>query len=106
MALTPEQLAELETQHGDLLHLHHQDGKWEVVFRKPKRSEYKRFRQQIGVESTKADAQEILCRTIVVYPSREAFDALLEDYPMIPDSPGVTAMLSRMMSGEVAAAGK
>lgn len=94
--LTQEQLDELETKHGRIAHIR---GKtpaptaknpspqcpWEVVFRKPKGTDYKYFRKLAHNPATVSDAQEWLARATVVYPSREAFDALLEDYPGIPE---------------------
>lgn len=95
MALTQEQIDALEATHKRIAHLRSKhtvkgpDGKlvpeWEVVFRKPTRAEHKRFRGMIHDEGQKADATEALARTLVVYPTREAFDALLEDYPGIAD---------------------
>lgn len=68
---------------------------WEVVFRKPTRAEYKMFRANSHNPATIADAQEKLARACVVHPSKEAFDALLEDWPAIPEA--ASGAFSRLM---------
>lgn len=98
MAITQDELAKLEGQYGRVGHI---KGKpypkvgedpskaapaWEVVLRKPTRAEYKRFRSQSHNPQMVADAQEVLARCCCVFPSKEAFDALLEDYPGIPEA--------------------
>ena len=84
--LTEDQLKELESTHKRIAHIRAKDGEWEVVFRKPTRAEYKRFRSSINDPQNAADAAEQLARQCVVYPTREAFDALLEDWPAIPEA--------------------
>ena len=84
--LTDEQLADLEAQHGRIARVRGQSNTWEVVFRKPSRAEYKQFRGRVNNPQLAADAQEQLARQCVVHPSKEAFDALLEDWPAIPEA--------------------
>lgn len=86
--LTEEQLKELETTHRRIARVADRNGQWEVVFRPPNRGEYKQFRAKLHNDALKADATEWLARACVVYPSREAFDALLNDYPGITDACG------------------
>lgn len=86
--LTKEQIDELEVTHKRVAHLVGKGGTWEIVIRKPTRSEYKQFRANNHNEARVADAQEVLARQCVVYPSKEAFDALLEDWPGIPEAAG------------------
>ena len=86
--LTDEQVAEYETEHKRVARLRGQNGAWEVVLRKPTRAEYKQFRSRSHDPSKAPDAQELLVRQCCVYPSREAFDALLEDWPGIPEACG------------------
>lgn len=52
------------------------------VGRKPNRLEYKRFRQQLLREETRADAHESLL-PCVVWPDRAQLDAILEDMPVL-----------------------
>lgn len=85
--LTEEAIKELETTHKRVAHLHDVGGEWEIVLRKPTRPEYKHFRAMInGAQAS--DAQEMLVRKLCVYPDRETFDALLEDWPGIPEACG------------------
>jgi hypothetical protein len=86
MALSQQQIDEFEAQHKRIAHLRGKDDTWEVVFRKPTRAEYRRFKSQINDPTQQSDAAEQLARQLVVYPSREAFDALLEDWPAIPEA--------------------
>ena len=86
--ISPDDLVQLRTAHKRIAHVRDKDGAWEVVYRKPSHAEYKRFRSALHNEATKPDATEQLARVCVVYPSREAFDALLEDYPAIADASG------------------
>lgn len=91
MAITQEKLDELEVLHKRIAHVKGRpnakgEPEWEVVYRKPKRAEYKMFRRNASNEQAKSEAQEILARQLVVYPELSAFDALLEDYPGIPEA--------------------
>ncbi len=61
---------------------------WEIVLRKPTRAEYKQFRSQNHNDAVKADSQEILIRKLAIYPTVEQLDALLDDYPAIPEACG------------------
>lgn len=94
--LTQEQIQELEVQHGRIAHVRSRtEGEWEVVLKKPKRSDYKMFRSQSHNSSQAADAQEILVRKMVVYPDADAFMAMLEEYPAIPEAcTGAVALLT------------
>lgn len=84
--LTQEQINEFEAQHKRIAHLVAKDGAWECVFRKPTRAEYRRFRSAINDPQQQSDAAERLARQLVVYPSPEAFDLLLEEWPAIPEA--------------------
>lgn len=86
--LSKDELQELETKYKRIARIADRDGAWEVVMRKPTHAEYKRFRAQLHNEQQKPDAAENLARVCVVHPSREQFDALLEDYPAIGDACG------------------
>jgi hypothetical protein len=54
-----------------------------VVFRAPTSAEYKMFRAKAHNPATVANAQEDLARVTVVHPSREAFSAILDEYPAL-----------------------
>jgi len=93
--VTDELLKELESKHQRVCHLRGRDGGWEVVFRRPTRQEYKRFKASMHNPQLAPDAQEQLARQCVVHPSKEAFDALLEDFPAIPEA--ASEAFSRLM---------
>lgn len=93
--LSDDQIKELEAKHKRVARCGAVGGEWEVVFRAPNRAEYKRFRAAINNPNTAPDAQEQLARQCVVYPSREAFDALLEEWPAIPEA--CSKAFSRLM---------
>lgn len=84
--LSKEDVTKLEVEHKRVAHVVGKNGAWEVVLRKPTRPEYKRFRAMATSESQKADAQEVLARSCVVFPAPAAFDALLEEYPAAADA--------------------
>lgn len=84
--LTPEKLSELEAAHKRIATVRGRGNTWTVVLRKPSRAEYKQFRSRLNDDRMKADAQEALVRSLCVYPSREAFDVLLEEWPAIPEA--------------------
>ena len=84
--LTPEDLKLLEETHGRIAHLKGGDGAWEIVLRKPNRKEYGAFRKMGHNDARKDTAQEDLVRCIVVYPSKQEADALIEDWPGIPEA--------------------
>lgn len=86
--LTADAIAEFETTHKRIAHVIGKDNAWECVFRKPTRAEYKRFRSMASNPSQQADAQEVLARSCVVYPTPVDFDALLEEYPAIAEACG------------------
>ncbi len=106
MKITDEQMAELEAKHGRIGRLRGRDGGWECVFRKPTRAEFKAFRARAHNPPQRAEAQEILARSCVVFPSREGFDALLEDYPAICDSSAASELFERLMHGAVEESGE
>lgn len=98
MPITDAEVQALEATHKRIAVVRSKHGDWEVVFRRPNRSEYKRFR---AAAANNPDAQEMLCRAIIVYPSKEAFDALLEDWPGIPEASAQAIMdLAGMQSRE------
>lgn len=90
MAVTQTLLDDLEAKHKRVAHLKGPGDPvpWEVVIRKPTRPEYKQFRAMSHNPSQVSEAQEVLIRKICVYPERDALDALLDDWPGIPESCG------------------
>lgn len=90
MAITKEEVAKFEEQHKRVAHLKGSGdpAPWEIVIRKPTRIEYKQFRSMSHNPAQVAEAQEILVRKISVFPTGEALDALLEDWPGIPEACG------------------
>ena len=101
--LTEEQIAEITSKHPGSQHFRSKRGKWECILRPPKRAEYKRFKHQTHNPATAADAQEMLVRQCVVYPDRVVFDALLEEYPAIPEalSKPLLDMLEMELEGDL-----
>lgn len=99
-ALTAEKIEELRALHGRIEVV---EGRkpaatagnpdpatpWAVVYKKPSRATYKRFRAMSHRPESIADAQEMLARACCVWPETAAgFDALLEDFPGIPEGSG------------------
>ena len=86
--LSTEQLDELRTQHKKIAHVADKHGEWEAVYRRPTSAEYKRFRAMLHNDAQKADATEWLARACVVHPTRDQFNALLDEFPAIADASG------------------
>lgn len=69
-----------------IVHLVGKGQMWECVFRAPTRNEYKMFRANAHNTARVADANDTLAIQTNVYPGREAFMALLEKFPGIPEA--------------------
>lgn len=105
MAISPERIQQLETQHGRIAHVMGKDGTWDIVLRKPTRAEYKMFRGMASAPESRADAQESLLRRIVVEPEgAKAIDDLINEWPGLPESDACTKailMLTGMASEQL-----
>ena len=101
--ISQDQLDALEAAHRRIAHVLGKDDAWEIVLRRPRRDEYKAFRSRVHNASQIADAQELLCRQVVVAVGalialdkastlavQNAFGDLLEEYPGIPEACGKT----------------
>lgn len=110
--ITKEQMAELEAKHIRIARLQNHKAGFEVVFRKPRRAEFKQLRARAHNPPQRAEAQEILARQCVVAvfsggtlalddKARLALDELLEDYPSVCDSEAASALFQRLMDGAV-----
>lgn len=84
--LSQEDITKLETEHKRIAVVKAAGGEWQVVYKKPSRAQYKQFRSRINNADLAADATEQLARQLVVYPSAEAFDALLDEWPGIAEA--------------------
>lgn len=91
--LSKDQLSELDGKHGRTCHI--VCGEIEVVLRAPTRAEYRRCRAATHNPSQMADAQEDLVRQIVVYPSTDDFDRLLEKFPGFCENKEVSEQIAR-----------
>lgn len=86
---TDEDLANLEATHKRIGVVTHHDSKsWCVVLRKPTRAEYKRFRSWINQPQKSDIAQEQLFKDTVVFPAKGEIEALLDEWPGIPEACG------------------
>lgn len=99
--ISQEKLDALETQYKRIGVVTHPDGKsWAVVLRKPTRSEYKLFKANANNANTQSEAQEKLFKcTCVVPEGQPAIDALLEDWPGIPEACAKTFQMLLGMTG-------
>lgn len=77
---------------------------WAIVVRKPTSKEYKRFRAMLHSGGDADRAGEVLVRSIVVHPSVEATDALLEEWPGIPEA--ATDLVLRLVGAKAQETGK
>ncbi len=102
---TPEQIAALEAKHRRVIVVHasleeNDEPVWSVVLRKPTRPEYKMVRAELLDEARKPDATERLFRKICVLPDGAGIDALLDEWPAVPEA------CSEFMLAMLGAAGK
>lgn len=98
--ISQEKLAELEAKHGRVGVVSHADGKsWVVVLRKPRRAEYKMFKAHLTEPRRAADAQENLVKQTCVFPDAPTLEALLDEWPGIPDACGNTIIALSGMAG-------
>lgn len=93
-------LVELEAKHRRIGVISHADGSsWVVVLRKPARAEYKMFRASANNPAKAPEAGETLVKQTCVYPDAATLDALLEDWPGIPEACTKTIVELAGMSG-------
>lgn len=94
-AIPQDKLLELEAKYGRIGVVTHHDGKsWAIVLRKPKRAEYKLFRANVNNPARAPEAQETLVKQTCVFPDANGLEAMLEDWPGIPEAAG--KMLSEL----------
>lgn len=110
---TEAQAEDLRSQYRRLGQIY-KPGKYQIIFRAPKRGEYKQFRAQANEPARRSEAQEMLARKIVVgvfwegkahlgeAAAREAIGLVLEDYPAACDSSAASEVIEQLMSGAVA----
>ena len=109
MSLKTEEVEALRVTHGRVAHVKssttNDDGspEWEVVLRKPKRIEYKAYRSMRHDDSRRADAQEELVRRLMVVPSGEDIDELIEEWPGIPEGCSEALMKLAGLAGQESA---
>jgi len=79
----------MKAEHGRVVSLYKEgvDGDPDIfgIAKRVPRAEYKRFRAALFDDAQKSDAMEQLARACVVYPSREEFAQLLEDFPAVAE---------------------
>ena len=81
MRPSEDTIQRLKAEHGELYELEVRG--YAVLFRPPRRAEYRRFRALALDEQKRAEALERLTRDCVVWPTPEEFDALLERLPAL-----------------------
>lgn len=78
----------------------------EFAIRAPTRAEYRRCRAEMHNPASAPDAQEDLVRQIVVSPTREEFDRVLDDLPALCENKEVSATIREFTGMELRASGK
>lgn len=98
--VTEDQIQALEQTHGRIAVVASPDSKsWQVVLRKPKRAEYKMFRAHSGDPVKRSEAQETLFKQTCVAPTGAELEALLDEWPGIPEACGAALMSLAGMTG-------
>ncbi len=85
--ISKEALASLKSEHGDVYVI--TAGGHEIVVRKPKRAEIKRWQDKStsgkdGDRSKGIAATEQLVRDVLIYPPHDEYDLIVEDMPLLP----------------------
>jgi hypothetical protein len=110
--LSEEQIKAYEAQHTDIAHVlgpratPTAEPAWELVMRRPKKGEYRRYKTELASDRTKVDANENLVRALVIFPDAMTFDKLLDKYPAIVDSEPVHKALGQFVGIEAEQLGK
>lgn len=87
---TAEEIAALDSKHRRTATVRDKHGRWCIVLRAPTRPEYKMLRSMTHNPAQAPDAQEMCVRKLIVWPALDAagVDALLDDWPGIPEACG------------------
>lgn len=94
--LTEDKIAELKTQHKELVCVRTQDGH-DLVFRKPKRLEYDQWFDQRNT----TPAGLSLAQQCLVFPSPQEFMAVLEERPgVLMCNQGVVDSITDLAGGD------
>ena len=89
--ITEDTLAKLEAEHNGKImlfeapHAPGEDPEWQIVCRKPNGKEAMNFRLAANNDSRKAYASLDIIKATCVWPERDAFKALLDDQPFMPE---------------------
>lgn len=109
LELDQEGLDKLEAEYNGKIYilkgaLFDEEIPWAVIVRKPTGKEYKRFRAQLHNSAEVPVAGENLFKQIVVHPSPVKTDALLEEWPGIPEAS--TDLVLRLVGAKAQETGK
>ena len=91
----------LKSEHGECKLI--KTNNLEIVIRRPKRGEYKRFMRSVSSDRDKSDAIETLVKDCVVHPSLKEFDALLDMLPALCEELGEHVLEMAGLSGKAQA---
>lgn len=109
LGITQEDLDKLEAANNGKIYilkgaLFDEEIPWAVIIRKPTGKEYKRFRAMLHNTAETPVAGENLFKQIVIHPSPNATDALLEEWPGIPEAS--TDLVLRLVGARAQETGK
>lgn len=74
---------ELKSKHGELVA--YEVGGQTVAFRRPNRVDYSRFKKEAFKEELRHTAADNLAISCLVYPDRDAFNAIWDRFPTVVD---------------------
>ena len=92
--LTVEQVDAMRAAHGRVKHIVYNGH--DIVFRKPKRFEVQQHAMKLEEPAQRPFADEQLAQLLVVYPSREKFIELLEEYPYLIRNDQIGGALAKL----------
>ena len=104
--LSEQDLKDITTKHGEVLHIVGAGKKWEVVLKPPSIDAYELFISNSQNQARKHVAQYGIVRAMLAYPSKEDFDKVRERYVAICEACCSDPRFNAFIGLEVEAAGE
>jgi len=104
--LTEAELSKIEETYPKAIRITDSENTYEVVVRPPTRPEVKRYRSRLRDPMWAAEAVEELITSAVVYPDVKAFQALLDEHPLLCEGIGNMPEVAKMLGLATRQSGK
>ncbi|GAC1536326.1 MAG: hypothetical protein NVS3B10_00140 [Polyangiales bacterium] len=108
--ITPEQIAALEAVHGEIFlargtraDRESPTGRrvtWQIAMRRPTKSEYLATKSRSANPAQAPQANEMLVKMLLVHPSKEEFEKLLDKWRGICEAPSTNKAIAALLGWE------